>query len=156
MTSFFADEHDFKTYPELSNAELSTFGFASPHEQITQDFLAVVVKVHDGDTVTLRCDFRDFDFPLRFASIDAPELNTGVPGEEARDFLKNLVEGLEVTVRLDEQRVDKYGRLLGDIVVGGCVAGDLLLQFGFALPFERRLEGELPDLNETFAEKQWF
>lgn len=156
MAAFFADEHDWQLYPELSNAELSTFGFASPHEQITQDFFAVVVRVHDGDTVTLRCDFRDFVFPLRFASIDAPELNTGVPGEESRDFLKDLVEGLEVSVKLDRQRVDKYGRLLGDVVVAGSVAGDVLLQFGYALPFERRLEGELPDLNKTFAVKQWF
>jgi endonuclease YncB( thermonuclease family) len=153
----FADEHDFKAYPELSNEEMAIFGMMSPHEQITRDFEAVVVKVHDGDTVTLRCDFRDFDFPMRFSSIDAPELNTGAPGEEARDFLKSLIEGEEVTIRIDpKNRIEKWGRLLGDVVIGGQVAGEIMLQQGYAFPFERRREGEIPDMNKTLAVKQWF
>jgi len=155
--AFFVDEHDFKALPELSNAEIAAFGFASPHEQITADFQAFVVKVHDGDTVTLRCDFRDFDFPLRFSSIDAPELNTGVPGEEARDFLAGMIEGEEVLVKIDPlNRVEKWGRLLGDVVIGGQVAGEILLQAGYALPFERRREGEIPDLNKVLEVGQWF
>lgn len=154
---FFADEHDFKLYPELTNTEISAFGFVSPHVQIERDFTARVVKVHDGDTVTLRTDFRDFDFPLRFASIDAPELNTGSPGEEARDFLKEMIEGEVVEVKINRfNRVDKYGRLLGDVVIGGQLAGEILLQLGFALPFSRRLEGEIPDLNKTLRLKKWF
>ena len=75
-------EHDYKNYPELTNSQLSEFGFSSPHKQITEDFTAEVVKVHDGDTVTLRTDFRDFDFPLRLAGVDSPEMNSG--GEKAR------------------------------------------------------------------------
>ena len=153
----FADEHDFKLYPELTNSEIADFGFMSPHEQIVEDFTAVVVKVHDGDTCTLSTTFRDFTFPLRFSSVDAPELNTGTPGEEARDFVAGLIEGETVEVKIDgNNRVDKYGRLLGDVVVAGLNVSGAELQFGFALPFERRLEGELPDLNKTFAVKQWF
>ena len=153
----FADEHDFKLYPELTNSELADFGFVSPHPQIEEDFFAVVTKVHDGDTVTLRCDFRDFSFPLRFLSVDAPELNTGAPGEEARDFVKGLCEGDEVQIKINkDNRVDKYGRLLGDIVAGGVNVSDALLTFGYAWPFERRLEGEIPNLDKTLAVKQWF
>jgi endonuclease YncB( thermonuclease family) len=155
MTTF-ADEHDFKTYPELTNSELATFGFTSPHVQIEDDFYAVVTRVHDGDTVTLECDFRDFSFPLRFSSVDAPELSTGVPGEEARDFVAGLVEGEEVFVKLSPNRVDKYGRLLGDIVVGGLNVCDMLLMFGYAEPYELRLEAELPNLDKLFKVEQWF
>ena len=154
---YFVDEHDFKKFPELTNSDLSVFGFMSPHVQITEDFEAYVVRVHDGDTVTLRTNFRDFDFPLRFASIDTPELNTGTPGIEARDFLKSLIENKIVTVRINpDNRVDKYGRLLGDVVIAGQVAGEILLQFGFALPFERRLDGSIPNIHKCLRLKQWF
>ena len=157
MRACFADEHDFKAYPELSNSEIGAFGFMSPHVQIERDFFAVVVKVHDGDTVTLRCDFRNFDFPLRFASVDAPELNTGIPGQEARDFVAGLIDGKEVLVKINRfNRVGKYGRLLGDVVVGGLSVSDLLLMFGYAKPFSRRMEGELPDINKTLGFKKWF
>jgi len=154
---FFPEEHDFKKYPELTNADLANFGFVSPHEQIERDFIAQVIKVHDGDTVTLRTNFRDFDFPLRLASIDAPELNTGVPGEESRDFLKGIVENETVQVKINRfNRVDKYGRLLGDIVVNGQNVGELMLIFGYALPFNRRLEGELPNINKELRLNKWF
>ena len=153
----FADEHDFKAYPELTNSEISSFGFFSPHVQIEDDFVAVVVKVHDGDTVTLRCDFRDFDFPLRFGKVDAPELNTGVAGSDARDYVAGLVEGEEVLVKINRMnRVGKYGRLIGDLVIGGLSVSDLLLMFGYAWPFASRLEGEIPNLDKTLAVKQWF
>lgn len=154
---FFADEHDFKQYPELNNTDLANFGFMSPHEQIERDFTAQVVKVHDGDTVTLRTNFRDFDFPLRLANIDAPELNTGVPGEESKDFLKELVEGEFIEIKINRfNRVGKYGRLLGNIMLNGLDVGQLMLVFGYALPFERRLEGELPDINKELGLKNWF
>jgi len=85
----FGEEHDYVNFPELTNKQLQEEGFQSPHEQITEDFRAVVVKVHDGDTVTLRCDFRDFDFPLRFSNIDAPELNMD-GGQEAKEFVDKV------------------------------------------------------------------
>jgi endonuclease YncB( thermonuclease family) len=66
--------HNFKDFPELTNAQMSDFYFDSPHKQITADFRALVVKVHDGDTITLRVEWRNFDFPLRFLDINAPEL----------------------------------------------------------------------------------
>ena len=152
----FGDDHDFKKWPELSNSQIAEIGFTSPHQQIVEDFEAEVVKVHDGDTVTLRCDFRDFDFPLRFASVDAPELNTGVPGQEARDFVKGQIEGEMVKIKMDRKnRVGKYGRLLGDVEVQGIKISDTMLQLGYALPFDRRREGTIPDFNLLMKQGQW-
>jgi len=37
-------EHDFKANPELTNAEMNTFYFESPHKQIVRDFDAKVCK----------------------------------------------------------------------------------------------------------------
>src|SRR5210317_1760499 len=105
-------DHDYESFPELSNQQLNDIGFSSPHVQYTEDFWAVVVRVVDGDTVMLRTSDRDFDFPLRMLNIDAPELSEG--GNDARDWVKARVEGKEVYVEIDnDQRVGKYGRLLG-------------------------------------------
>ena len=68
-------EHDFKNFPELSNKQLAEFGFSSPHKQITQDFQAKVTKVHDGDTITVETNFRDFTFPVRQLHIDHRDLS---------------------------------------------------------------------------------
>lgn len=155
MTEF--EEHDYGKFPELTNAQLADIGFTSPHEQIERDFEATVIEVHDGDTVTLRCNFRDFDFPLRFASVDAPELSTGEPGAESRDWLKDMVEGQDVLVRVDRfNRVGKYGRLLGDLVLNGMNIGEMMVHLGLCVPFGRRREADLPNMDKELSVKNWF
>lgn len=147
-------EHDYKNYPELTNTQIDEFGFESPHKQITEDFDAYCVKVHDGDTITLRTDFRNFDFPLRFANIDAKELNAG--GNEARDWLKDLIEGEEVEIKIDRKnRVEKYGRLLGKVTHRGMDMGDAEMRIGLAVKYGTKLENDVPDANKIFSLKQW-
>ena len=148
-------DHDYKNFPELTNRQIDEFGFESPHEQILEDFDAVVVKVHDGDTVTLRTDFRDFDFPLRLLDIDAPEMSEG--GEEARDFLRGQILDEEVRIIIDKkQRVGKYGRLLGKILSRGLDMGEAEIRLGLAVPFGKKNEGNVPDMNKIFKLDQWF
>lgn len=147
--------HDYKKYPELTNKQLQTIGLSSPHKQITEDFDATVVKVHDGDTVTLRMTERDFDFPLRLADINAPEMSEG--GEKSKKWLENLLIGMKVRVLVDPyNRVGKYGRLLGKIMFGGLDVGLQMVYLGFAKPFGQRNEGEIPDHNQLFDMRQWF
>jgi len=146
--------HDFEKFPELSNSQLEELKFESPHKQITEDFNATVVRVHDGDTITLRTGFRDFDFPLRFLGIDAPEMNAG--GEIARDWLRDRILGQVVKILIDiNNRVDKYGRLLGAVWDQGMNVGDEELRLGLVSTFENRREGQLPNLEKMFALKQW-
>ena len=148
-------EHDYIAFPELTNTQLQEFGFSSPHVQITRDFDAEVVKVHDGDTVTLRTDFRDFDFPLRLLDIDAPEMNNG--GEVAKNWLSPLIMGQSVRVLVDsKQRVGKYGRLLGKIFFGGLDVGQEMLYLGFVSVFGSKNEGFVPKSEKLFSLKQWF
>ena len=147
-------EHDYEKRPELSNSQIDDFGFTSPHVQIVEDFDATVVKVHDGDTVTLRTDFRDFDFPLRMLNIDAPELSEG--GGDAQDFVQGRLLGEVVRVLIDKgNRVEKFGRLLGEIEHKGMVIGDEMLHLGLAVPFGSKKEGEPVSLGKMFALKQW-
>ena len=135
-------DHDFIKYPELPNSKLNEMQFISPHKQITEDFRAEVIKVHDGDTITLHTNFRDFDFPLRFLGIDAPEMNAG--GEITRDWLKGKILGQEIDVLIDpKQRVGKYGRLLGKVLYRGLDLGEEELNLGLAKDFNSRYEGDI-------------
>ena len=152
-----SEEHNWKRYPELTNGEMEMLGFLSPHEQITSDFVGTVFKVHDGDTVRMTCGFRDFDFPLRLAAIDAPELDTGQRGEDARDYLKGVIEGEEVLILVNRfDRVDKYGRLLGHIMFAGQDVGEMMIYAGFAQPFEFRREGEITGFDQRMVREKWF
>lgn len=147
-------EHDYNKYPELRNSEIEVLQFTSPHKQITEDFEAVVVKVHDGDTITLQTDFRDFKFPLRFLGIDAPEMNAG--GEVARDWLKNRILNQTIKVLIDRKnRVGKYGRLLGKVFYGGMDIGEEEIRLGLATTFDNRRETELPNLNKELSISKW-
>ncbi len=148
-------EHDYNKFPELTNRQIEEFGFESPHKQITEDFTAEVVRVHDGDTVRLRVGFRDFDFPLRLLNIDALEMNEG--GEIARDWLREMVLNDEVEIKIDpKQRVGKYGRLLGKIVSRGIDMGESQLRLGLAVPFGQKNAGQPQDINKIFRLEQWF
>jgi len=111
--------HDFKKYPELTNSQMNMYYFDSPHQQIAEDFDAKVEKVHDGDTITVSCSFRDFNFPIRMANIMAAELNEE-HGVEARDHLRNMILGAQVEILIDKtNRVGKYGRLIGKVLHKG-------------------------------------
>ena len=148
--------HDFKRFPELANSQMDLYYFESPHKQIVADFRATVVKVHDGDTITLRTEFRDFDFPLRFLDTNAPELSEP-GGLESKDWLKSKIEGLEVEILIDpDQRVGKFGRLLGKVLSGGMNINEESILTGKATTFEGRRESQLPDLNKELSMEQWF
>jgi endonuclease YncB( thermonuclease family) len=149
MTGF---DHDYKNYPELTNTELQVLGLTSPHKQIIEDFTATVVKVHDGDTITLRIDERDFDFPLRILDINAPELNEN-GGYESQAWLASKILGQEVMILINTyNRVDKYGRLLGHVMHMGMSMGEIMVINGMATLFENRREGQIPSFDKYISE----
>ena len=109
---------DFERFPELTNAQAVIYYWDSPHKQIFEDFEAHVVKVTDGDSIRVTTDFRDFDFPVRFAYIDAPEMNQG--GQTSKSWLENQILGKDVFIRINpENRVGKWGRIIGEVMFGG-------------------------------------
>lgn len=140
--------HDFKKFPELPNSKMVMYYFESPHTQILSDFRATVVKVHDGDTVTLQWDERDFDFPLRFIGTNAPELNEP-GGIESQQWLEKRILNEEVDIIIDPtERVGKWGRLLGIVMLDGINVNEESIIWGMATSFEARHEGQIPDLNK--------
>lgn len=138
--------HDFKNFPELTNSQMDIYYFDSPHKQITEDFTAEVVKVHDGDTITVRWSDRDFDFPIRLADINAPELNQP-GGHEARSWLEKRILNETIDIILSERRVEKWGRILGTIYHNGLNVAEEEIQRGLAQSWEERHIGEIPNGN---------
>ncbi len=125
---------DFDKFPELTNAQLAIYYWESPHKQITESFMAKVVKVTDGDSIRVETDFRDFDFPVRFSLIDAPELNEG--GEESKNWLEELILGEEVYIKVDpDNRIGKWGRILGEVFLDGVSINYESLNNRFSVPF---------------------
>ena len=107
--------HDFKAFPELTNSQMLIYYFQSPHKQIKEPFMAEVVKVTDGDTIRVKWEERDFDFPVRMAELAAPELNEK-NGPKSQSWLESQILGEEVQIIPTKTRVEKWGRLLANVI----------------------------------------
>lgn len=146
---------DFIAHPELRDEQLIFYYWESPHKQIFEDFFATCVKVHDGDTITVQWDERDFNFPIRFAEINAPELNEA-GGTEAKEWLRKRIEGEEVYIEINKKnRIDKYGRLLGRVHHNGLDLSEALMAVGHAKLISQKNEGKFPPLTKIFGVKEW-
>jgi len=136
--------HDFKRFPELTNGQMQFYYFDSPHPQITEDIRVSVIKIHDGDTITVRWDKRSFDFPVRFANVAAPELNES-GGHEAQSWLESQILDEEITLEISPKRVEKWGRLLANIRFRGMDMGELEIWAGHATTWDDRNRGKIID-----------
>lgn len=94
------------------------------------DFSGRVVKIADGDTLTVLADKRHIR--VRLAGIDAPEV--GQCGyKRARGTLSRLVLGKRVALGASDEEQDQYGRLLKYVDVGRTDAGLRLIKDGLAI-----------------------
>lgn len=133
--------HDFKRFPELTNNQMNLYYFDSPHQQIAEDFDARVLKVIDGDTIRVTVSWRNFDFPIRMSNLLAPELNEN-GGVRSRNHLRNLIEGKLVEIIINKNnRVGKYGRLLGEVRERGFDIGTEMINDGFAVALDEEQQG---------------
>jgi endonuclease YncB( thermonuclease family) len=103
-----------------------------------------VVKVYDGDTITVASRYPDVDkdiyrYPVRLRGIDAPELRSEFSretelAEVSRDALYELIFGK--IVRLDKIKIEKYGRLLADVYIDNIHVNKWLLDNKYAIPYD--------------------
>ena len=77
------------------------------------DFIGKVVKVADGDTITVLRDSEQIK--IRLACIDASE-KAQPYGSAARQSMSEMLFGKEV--RVVEQGRDRYGRIIGRVYQG--------------------------------------
>ncbi len=94
--------------------------------------LCLILSVHDGDTLTARCDGEKIK--VRLVEIDAPEYNQPY-GQVARKELKALCVG--ETARIESTGKDKYGRTLGRVTCRGVDANRALVHDGMAWVYDK-------------------
>ena len=97
--------------------------------------LGTVIAVHDGDTITLKNE--SGRKKIRLAVIDAPEL-TQPYGVESREALKGAV--LDRQVQVETTKADKYGRVVGKVVLDGQDINLKQLQLGMAWAYREYLK----------------
>jgi micrococcal nuclease len=102
--------------------------------QADYDATATVTRVVDGDTIDISPSVAGRS-RVRLIGMDTPEVHFGTQpyGPEASDFAKQGLEGEEVGLELDVQKVDPYGRLLSYVYLpDGQMFNETLLEEGYA------------------------
>lgn len=93
----------------------SIFLMAAAHGSYAEVISGKVIRVVDGDTITV-LDAQMQQHKVRLAGIDAPERRQAF-GHRAQEFLASLVASQQVDV--ETEKTDKYGRLVGKVLVHG-------------------------------------
>ena len=126
---------------------------STPKEEITYDKTTPfvppidkgkVVKIYDGDTITIAAKLPYSSSPLyrfsvRLNGIDTPELHTKnleekEMAEKARDALKMQIMNKEV--ELKNRKTEKYGRLLADVYCENFYINEWLVNERFAVKYD--------------------
>ena len=129
--------HNFKLFPELTNSQMQIYYFESPHKQIVEPIMVKVVKVTDGDTIRVKWAERDFSFPVRFAELAAAELDER-GGLASQSWLEKQILGEEVEIIPTKMRVEKWGRLLANVMFLGMDMSALSVDTGHAVSWKDR------------------
>jgi len=117
------------------------------------EIIGKVVKVLDGDTITLLVECAQLELPVRLAGIDAPE--TGAPfGLESKESLSRLLSGR--TVAVESHKRDKYGRYVGRILVDGLDANLAQINKGMAWHYKAYTAEQKHEDRSTYAAAELF
>jgi micrococcal nuclease len=102
---------------------LEKIEYKDTEEFIPPVLYAKVIKIYDGDTITVaaKLPFKGsplYRFSVRLNGIDSPEIKGNTPTEKAlavksRDALNKLIFGK--VIELKNNSKEKYGRLLSDV-----------------------------------------
>ena len=103
-----------------------------------------VIKVYDGDTITIASKLPFNDSPLyrlsvRFNGIDTPEIKGKTEDEKnaaksARDALSNLI--LNKVVILKNIQSEKYGRILAEVYLDELCLNEWMIQQRYAVKYD--------------------
>ncbi len=130
--------HDFKLWPELTNNQMQIYYFDSPHKQIVEDFPGKVVKITDGDTIHVKWAEREKPVVIRFINTAAPELDER-GGLESQVWLASQILGEDVDILINpNNRVEKWGRILGEIIHMGMNINQMSIDSGHAISWADR------------------
>jgi endonuclease YncB( thermonuclease family) len=109
-----------------------------------------VLKIYDGDTMTLQCSEKSEKIRVRMYCIDTAEIRQKPWGYKARDYLRSITGE---TVRLVEINKDRYGRIVGEIYSGKVNLNLAQVQAGQAAVYDTYCKKPVYKLAENEAKK---
>ncbi|WP_338820521.1 thermonuclease family protein [Acidovorax temperans] len=125
--------------------------FLAANSAIAATLEGRVVALNDGDTVTV-LDERNVQHKIRLAGIDAPEKRQDY-GNKSRQYLAALVFDKNVLVEWDKH--DRYGRILGKVVVNGRDANLAMVSVGMAWHYKRYEKEQSESDRKVYAEAEF-
>lgn len=120
--------------------------------------IAKCVDVYDGDTITVvfKHDNKYQKFKVRMLGYDSPELRTRDADEKeyAREAKKQLSEKLLGKIfKLECGKFDKYGRLLGTVVLNGVNINEWMIESNMGVRYDggtkQKIKWKLGETNIT-------
>jgi endonuclease YncB( thermonuclease family) len=93
-----------------------------------------LVSVGDGDTIRVTTR-SGLPLTIRLACIDTPEMAQGAPGEAARIAAAQMVRSGPLEIK--PQTIDKYGRTVAEVFVGGRNVNLELVRGGYAIVYRK-------------------
>lgn len=103
-----------------------------------------VIKVYDGDTITIasKLPFIEsplYRFPVRLNGIDTPELkgtseDEKTAAKQARDALSQLILHKKITLRNVQN--EKYGRILAEVYLDNLCVNEWLIKERYAVKYD--------------------
>ncbi len=109
-----------------------------------------VVKITDGDTLYV-LDANYKEHKIRLAGIDAPERKQAY-GLASRKHLLSIVAGKQVTV--EYQKRDRYGRIVGKVLIDGVDACLEQVKAGFAWHYKKYQREQSPEDQRLYADAE--
>lgn len=102
-----------------------------------------IIKVVDGDTLDAEIDLGFGVYVkrrIRLFGIDAPETRTRdklekAKGKEAKKFLEECLASTQEPIFLKSYDLDKYGRVLGEIIVDGTSVSKTMIAEGHGVEY---------------------
>jgi micrococcal nuclease len=108
-----------------------------------------VIKVYDGDTITIASKLPYAESPLyrfsvRLNGIDSPEIKTKSEEEKklaqkAKEKMSELVLGKNIILK--NVQVEKYGRILADVYINNIHVNEYMIEQGLAVRYNGGTKG---------------
>jgi endonuclease YncB( thermonuclease family) len=109
-----------------------------------------VIRVSDGDTIAV-LDKDNKQHKIRFQGIDAPESKQAF-GQASKENLSRMVFGKQVTVTWE--KVDKYGRTVGKVLLDGKDVNIEQVKAGLAWHYKKYADEQPPEDRITYAKAE--
>lgn len=113
----------------------------------------LVIKVYDGDTITIasRLPYQGsplYRFSVRLNGIDAPEIKSKSEEEKklakiAKDKLSQQI--LNKVITLKNVSLEKYGRILADVIIDGKNMSEFMVEQKLAVKYDGGTKGTFED-----------